>query len=95
MTRLVAQVTGYAALIDEHTDLFGELYSVILGRVVALELPCERWIVWPRPRGHEADPRERELAELGVRVVGYTEVGEGFEFEVGAPIRDPEPASGS
>lgn len=87
LTRLVAQVTGYAALIDEHTDLFSELYSVILGRAVELESPSERWIVWPHPSGHEADPREHELATLGVRVVGYTEAGEGFEFKVGAPIR--------
>lgn len=87
LTRLVAQVSGYAALTDEHSDLFSELYSVILGRVVVLESPCERWIVWPHPTGHETDPREHELAALGVRVVGYTEADEGFEFKVGASIR--------
>lgn len=86
MKRLVEQVTGYAALMDEHADLFGELFSVILGRRVELSGRCERWIVWPHPQGHERDPRETELAALGIRVVGYTEVGGGFGFEIGDAV---------
>lgn len=86
MKRLVEQVTASAALLDEHADLFGELFSVILGRRVELSGGCERWIVWPHRAGHERDPREKELAALGIRVVGYTEVGDGFEFKIGDAV---------
>ncbi|MBK6919373.1 MAG: hypothetical protein IPH07_18400 [Deltaproteobacteria bacterium] len=86
MKRLVEQVTDYAALVDEHADLFGELYSVILGRRVELHAPCERWIVWPHPVRNARHPREAELAALGVRVVGYAEIEEGFEFKIGRAV---------
>jgi hypothetical protein len=87
MTRLVEQVTRYAALVDEHIDLFAELFTVVLGRTMDLHYPCERWIVWPHPRGHDRDPREDELASLGIRVVGYEENDGAFMFRVG---RSPE-----
>jgi len=80
MKRLVEQVTAYSALVDEHLDLFEALYSVVLGRPVSLMSPCERWIVWPAVPGRDRDPREDELAALGVRVVGYAESEGGFEF---------------
>lgn len=82
LTRLVEQVMEYAALVDEHCDLFAELYSTILGREVSFTGPCEKWIVWPHA-GDEGDPREEELAEWGIRVVGYQAVGEGFGFRIG------------
>ena len=87
MKRLVEQVTSYSALVEEHLALFEELYSAVLGRTVALEAPCERWIVWPAVDGHDGDPREDELAKLGVRVVGYTELDGGFEFRVGRRVQ--------
>lgn len=86
MKRLVAQVEGYAALVDEHIHLFSELYSAILGREVELVPPCQRWIVWPHPEGHACDPKEGELATLGIRVVGYTEIGDRFTFKAGRPL---------
>jgi hypothetical protein len=86
MTRLVEQVSAYAALVEAHLERFAELFTVVLGRAVALEGPCERWIVWPEVPGRDVDPREDELAGLGIRVVGYREVGEGFEFRVGRRV---------
>ena len=87
MKRLVQQVTSYAALVEAHLDLFAELYSVILDDASSLEPPCERWIVWPAVEKHERDPREDELAELGIRVVGYTESDSGFAFDIGRRVQ--------
>jgi hypothetical protein len=82
MTRLIAQVEGYAAIIVEHVDLFSRLFSVILGRELNLAPDPEKWIVWPQA-GDVKDPREDELAARGVRVVGYrVEEGEST-FRVG------------
>ena len=79
MKRLLAQVNAYAAVIEAHTKLFGELFSTLLGRDIAIESECERWIVWPAlPSG--AEPREQELAEKGVRVVSYVERDNGFDL---------------
>lgn len=87
LLRLVEQVTGYAKLVEEHLDLFEELCSVILGRHVELVGACERWIVWPAAKGHDRDPREAELADLGIRVVVYTESEHGFELAVGRSMQ--------
>ena len=81
MRRLVEQVTGYAKLVEEHLDLFEALYSVILRRHVELEGACEPWIVWPAVKGHDRDPREEQLAKLGIRVVAYSESE--LELEIG------------
>ena len=80
----VAQVAQVEVI---HFDLFEKLYSAVLGRTVALEAPCERWIVWPAVDGYDRDPREDELAELGVRVVGYSELDGGFGFRVGRRVQ--------
>ena len=83
LKRLVEQVEGYAALIDEDQDLFGDLYGALLGRDVAFDAPTEKWIVWPKA-GDDVDPREAELRDRGIRVVGYTEDGAGgYGFRVG------------
>lgn len=89
LKRLVEQVRNYSDLVDEHADLFAELYSATLGRKVSFTGPCEEWIVWPLV-GEEKDPREDELDEAGIRVVGYRDAGEGFEFQVG---KAPRPAT--
>jgi len=91
--RLVEQVTHYAALVEAHITLFGELCSVILGREVTLRTPCARWIVWPAA-GHERDPQEDALADLGIRVVGYEETDQGFTFRVGRDVADSGPDCG-
>ncbi|MEQ9319518.1 MAG: hypothetical protein RIF41_10190 [Polyangiaceae bacterium] len=88
LTRLVEQVTTYATLVDEHTELFAELFAATLGttRIATMD-PCERWIVWPRA-GEERDPREDELAAVGIRVVGYEPAGNGYAFRVGRTLAE-------
>lgn len=83
LTRLVEQVEGYGLLIDEHAELFAKLYSALLGRAVVFDRPTEKWIVWPMA-GERLDPKERELTERGIRVVGYEERDGRFRFRVGA-----------
>ncbi len=81
LKRPVDQVDGYAAIVEKHLDLVGELAGVVLGHDVALVAPCEKWIVWPpAPSG---EPRENELAKAGIRVANYEEVDGGFVFRVG------------
>jgi hypothetical protein len=85
LTRLIAQVESYAALIDEHVDLYSELFSAVLGEALSLTGPCEKWIVWPSA-GAGRDPREEELLARGVRLVGYRAAGDGFQFSVGQGV---------
>jgi hypothetical protein len=87
MTRLVEQVNGYAQLIDEHADLFSDLFAALLGEPVTFDGPTEKWLVWPAA-GVGADPREDELRAKGVRVVGYGVEGDQYRFRVGS--RTPE-----
>lgn len=82
LTRLVEQVEGYAKLIDEHADLFAELFGALLGEPVTFDGPTEKWIVWPAA-GAGADPREQELRARGIRVVGYEVDGDRYGFRVG------------
>jgi hypothetical protein len=82
MTRLVEQVTSYAALIDAHADLFAELYGAVLGERIVFDGSVERWIVWPAA-GEGPEPREAELGAQGIRVVGYRLSEDGYRFEVG------------
>jgi hypothetical protein len=89
--RLFEQVTRYAALVEAHFTLFGELCSVILGRELALCAPYERWIVWPAAGGHKRDPQDNALADLGIRVVGYDETDQGFAFRVGCDVATTGP----
>lgn len=92
LTRLIEQVTGYAALVDHHRALIAELFTATLGRPVSFSRRCERWIVWPR-LGDARDPREDELANVGIRVVGYEQKGTNYEFRVGkAPLSGPKVA---
>ena len=55
---------GYAKLIDEHADLFAELFSALLGEQVTFAGRTEKWIVWPAA-GTGSDPREEELGAKG------------------------------
>lgn len=71
LTRLVEQVEGYSTLMNEHAELFMELYGALLGERVRFDGSTESWIVWPSA-GREVDPREEELAARGIRVVSYT-----------------------
>ncbi len=80
--RLIEQVESYSVIIDNHADLYAQLYSALLGRKVRFVGPCEKWIVWPLA-GKDKDPQEESFAELGVRVVGYEKEKNGFSFRVG------------
>lgn len=82
MRELTRQVTEYSVLMDEHREAFERLYSAVLGFDVRFDARTERWIVWPAT-GSGVEPREAELAALGIRVVSYEPAGEGFTFAVG------------
>lgn len=86
LTRLVEQVEGYAALIDEHADLFADLFGALLGEPVTFDGPTEKWMVWPAA-GTGAEPREEELRARGIRVVGYEVERGAYTFRVGATAR--------
>ena len=86
-TQLVKQVSSYSELLEEHCELFEELFSVILHRRVTLQKPCQRWIVWPYLPGHDRDPQEESLAHQDIRVVEYSKTPGCFEFRVGKPVR--------
>jgi len=91
MSRLIEQVTRFAATVDTLQVLFAELVSTVLGEEkIMFGAPCEKWVVWPAA-GNAQDPREAELLQHGIRVVGYADVGitqgkpagEDFAFRVG------------
>lgn len=82
LKRLIEQVTTYAALVDDHADLFAELCAALFAAPSGIVRPCEKWIVWPMA-GNDRDPREDELAAAGVRAVGYAGTSNGFAFRVG------------
>lgn len=86
LTRLVAQVNSYARLIDDHADLFAELFGALLGERIAFDAPTEKWIVWPAA-ATGADPQEGKLRTEGIRVVGYDVTGNAFTFSVGRKAR--------
>lgn len=86
LTRLVEQVTDYAALVDAHPDMFTDLLSVMLSEDVRFAGPSEKWIVWPIA-GSTKDPREDELGDAGIRLAGYRDHEHGFAFRVGGAPR--------
>ena len=85
MTRLIEQVTTFAALVDTHRDLYERLFSAFCPSPIAFIGPCEKWIVWPALK-RRPDPREEEFAAAGIRVVGYETAGDGFTFRVGRSL---------
>ncbi len=89
LTRLVQQVDSYSRLMAEHSALFGELYGTVLGEPITFDGPAEKWIMWPAA-GEERDPREAELAQRGIRAVGYTtDDSAGYRFRVGCGVSGP------
>ncbi|TVR46241.1 MAG: hypothetical protein EA402_02910 [Planctomycetota bacterium] len=81
MTRLVEQVTGYAALVDEHLPAFAGLAETVLGEKLPDLDHTLRTIVWPATT-HATDPRAAELAALGIRCIGYTTADDGRSFQL-------------
>jgi hypothetical protein len=84
LTRLVEQVVGYAALVDQHADLFADLFGALLGETIKFGAPTEKWIVWPAA-GSGPDPREAELGAKGIRVVAYEQHGGNYTLRVRPP----------
>lgn len=82
MTELQKQTQVYSEILDAHRGPLQGLVSAILGREVTITAAPEKWIVWPST-GAGADPRIPEFGSIGVRVVGYSETDDGFEFMVG------------
>ena len=82
LSRLVEQVRDYAACVEQLSDEFAALYSAVLGEQVVFDGPPECWIVWPQ-HGADLDPREEELCQHGIRVVGYQAQDDGYAFRVG------------
>jgi hypothetical protein len=87
LRRLVEQVEGYAQLIDEHADLFEELFGAILGERIRFDGPTEKWLVWPAA-GVGPDPRAQELLDRGIRLGAYTLNAEQYSFVVGPGHRE-------
>jgi len=85
MKRLVDQVEGYAGVVDRHFDLFGDIFSALLGEQIRLIGKCEKWIVWPMA-GDTEDPRQEEFAKKNIRVVGYERKGSDFLFRIGQGV---------
>lgn len=85
LARLIEQVERYAALVDEHAELFAELYGALLGETIEFDAPTEKWIVWPAV-GAGSDPRAAELATKGIRVVSYGERDGRYTFRVGPGV---------
>jgi hypothetical protein len=38
-------------------------------------------------QGHDRDPREEQLANLGIRIAAYSESEHGFEIEIGRRMK--------
>lgn len=87
LTRLVAQLSGFAEVVDSHSELFARLASVRLGQEIRFDGGCEKWMVWPQLTGGGPEPREAQLAAEGIRVVGYRDAGDaGWRFNVGRAV---------
>lgn len=82
LTRLVDQVNGYAKLIDEHADLFAELFGALLGESITFDGPTEKWIVWPAA-STGPDRRTQELLARGIRLGAYILENGRYSFVVG------------
>lgn len=99
MTELLGQTALYAELLTPHLERLAELASAILGRTLVLSGPIKKWAIWPGLPGRD-EPREREFAEAGVRLVGYEEGEGGFRFRseplaVLHPVVAPRPSAPS
>lgn len=82
MKELLRQTAEYAEFLMDHPDALSRLATAILGEHVAVNLPPEKWIVWPQ-EGEREDPREAELLRERVRTVGYRQTRDVFSFRVG------------
>lgn len=87
MTELLRQAQTYSGFLDNHMTSLSDLASAILGEPVEITEPCERWVVWPATGNSESEPRIPEFTAHGIRVVGYRESGESFEFDLAPEVR--------
>lgn len=82
---LFDQVEKYAAVVDNNSKVFQELFSEILGGEIKVVGSCEKWIVWPMEKD-AADRRQEEFASKGIRVVGYQQSEKDFFFRAGPGV---------
>jgi len=85
MTELLRQTQAYADFLNNHKERFAELATAILGEPVVLTEPAEKWVIWRKSIQPGPDPWITEFRKVGVRLVGYKKVSNGFEFEI-APV---------
>lgn len=81
MTELLQQTQAYADFLNNHRERLAGLATAILGEPVVLTEPAEKWIVWRKSVRPGPDPKITEFSKVGVRLVGYEEVSNGFDFE--------------
>ncbi|HSC89814.1 MAG TPA: hypothetical protein VLC09_21205, partial [Polyangiaceae bacterium] len=87
LTELLRQTRIYAEFLDNHRDALAGLASAILGEDILITEPCERWVIWPSAGSPGPDPRTKDFADAGVRVVSYRIVNDGFGFDIGPELR--------
>lgn len=80
MEEVLRELDRFAPLIDQHSDLFEELFTAVLGSTVRFAGAAERWVIWPAA-GQGPDPQARAFSDRQVRLVTYREGPVGhFEF---------------
>jgi hypothetical protein len=79
MKRLIEQLNGFSGLIEQHREVFANLASTVLGIPIQWSGPTQKVLVWPAV-DKPVDPRASELAELGIRCIGYRDNGDDFNF---------------
>jgi hypothetical protein len=80
MEEALRELNRFAPLIDQHSDLFEELFTAVLGSTVHFAGAAERWLIWPAA-GPGPDRRARAFSDRQVRLVTYREGPVGhFEF---------------
>jgi PD-(D/E)XK nuclease superfamily protein len=79
MKRLIEQLDRFSYLIEQHLDAFGRLASTILKRPIQWSGSAQKVLVWPAV-DKPVDPRISELAQLGIRCVGYRDKGADFDL---------------
>jgi len=86
LNRLLPQVENFAPLIDQHAELFAELFGAVLEEDIAFDAPAEKWIVWPAV-AFQPDRQTEKLRERGIRTVCYTETNGSYEFACADSVR--------
>jgi PD-(D/E)XK nuclease superfamily len=74
MKRLIEQLDGFSCLIERHRNAFCRLANTVLRMPIKWSGSTQKVLVWPAVDG-PVDPRASELAQRGIRCVGYRDDG--------------------